>query len=382
MVGTVIDVTEIKEAEENIKRSEKQLREAQQIAKLGSWELDLLSGRQIWSDEMYRIYGFRPGEIEPDYKTFLALVHPADSAMVGEVTESLLNNPRPMEIDYRIVTSSGRLKFLNADILVEYDENSKPLRMYGSVQDITDIKLVEEELRETNEKLIEAQKELVHNEKLAALGRFSSGIAHEIRNPLANISALAQLLTKTSLDDKSRKHLNYILVNTDIANKIIKDLLNFASPEDLVFKEENISEIIDYLAESARPRCKESGVEIETNLPKELRQIKIDKVKFENAMLNFISNAIDAMPSGGKLTITAAEDRRVNGISIKVIDSGIGISPENIDKILEPFYTTKEEGTGLGLGLAYQTIKSHKGTLNIQSTLGKGTTVEIKLPIS
>ncbi len=382
MVGTVIDVTELKEAEEKIRKSEKSLIEAQQIAKLGSWEFDLMTGRQVWSDEMYRIYGFSPGEIEPDYNAVLDMVHPADLEQITTITSQLLKKPGNLDLEYRIITKSGRLKFLNVGILVEYGTDSKPVRMYGSVQDITEIKLVEEELRETNEKLIEAQKELVHNEKLAALGRFSSGIAHEIRNPLANISALAQLLNKTKLDEKSRKHLSYILVNTDIANKIIKDLLNFASPEDLVFKEENISVIIDNLAESARPRCKESGVEIETDLPKELRLIKIDKVKFENAMLNFISNAIDAMPSGGKLTITAEEDSRVNGISIKVIDSGIGISPENIDKILEPFYTTKEEGTGLGLGLAYQTIKSHKGTLNIQSTLGKGTTVEIKLPIS
>lgn len=381
MVGTVIDVTEIKEAEENIKRSEKRLSEAQQIAKLGSWEYILTTGQQIWSDEMYRIYGFSPGEIEPDYGAILEMIHPSDAEKVEKTTAQLLGNPETHELEYRIITKNGRLKYLVVDVRVEYGEDSKPVRMYGSVQDVTEIKIVEEELRKTNEKLIAAQKELVHSEKLAALGRFSSGIAHEIRNPLANISALAQLLAKTKLDERSQKHLKYILINTDIANKIIKDLLNFASPEDLVFKEENLSEIMDNLAESVKPRCREAGVEMEVQLPENLPHIKIDRVKFENAILNLISNAIDAMPSGGKLFMSVISDNVHKEIIIMVTDTGTGISPENLDKILEPFYTTKEDGTGLGLGMAYQTVKSHNGNFNIRSVEGEGTTVEIKLPI-
>jgi two-component system sensor histidine kinase HydH len=230
--------------------------------------------------------------------------------------------------------------------------------------------------------LREAQKELIHNEKLAALGRFSSGIAHEIRNPLANISALAQLVSKSNIEDeKTKKHLKYILLNSDIANRIIKDLLNFASPEDLVFKPENLAEVIDNILNSIEPRCQESKIFLTKELPHEMPELMLDKVKFENALLNFLSNAIDAMPGGGNLAVKVRNEFIHNEIIIDIIDSGEGISPENLDKIFEPFFTTKQTGTGLGLGLAYQTIKSHFGILNIYSEPGKGTHIEIKLPI-
>jgi signal transduction histidine kinase len=110
-------------------------------------------------------------------------------------------------------------------------------------------------------------------------------------------------------------------------------------------------------------------------------KMDVDKVRLENALLNFVSNSIDAMPDGGKLTVKANTDNISRELVIDIIDTGMGIPPENLDKIFEPFFTTKETGTGLGLGLAYQTITLHQGILNISSEQGKGTRVEIKLPI-
>jgi PAS domain S-box-containing protein len=382
MVGTIIDVTEIKEAEESIRKSEKQLKDAQQIAGLGSWEIDMKTNDIKWSDEMYRIFNIDKSEKPKTYEYIRGLIHPEDVESVDKILKKLEARPEEAVLDYRIVTSDGVLKYINTDIRVEFDENSKPARIYGSVQDLTDIKLVEEELRRTNARLIEAQKELVHNEKLAALGRFSSGIAHEIRNPLANISALAQLLSKAKIDDeKMKKHLKYILINADIANNIIKDLLHFASPEDLVFKEENLNTVLDTIVNSIEPRCTESKVLVSKNIRIVPGEIYVDKTRLENALLNFMSNSIDAMPEGGNLSVSAKTNKLNNEVIIDVIDTGQGIPQENLDKIFEPFFTTKETGTGLGLGLAYQTIKLHQGILNISSEPGKGTHVEIKLPI-
>lgn len=383
MVGTFMDVTEMKEAEEKVRQSEKQLKEAQSIAKLGSWQADLKTGSLHWSDEMYRIHEFRPGEESIAYSNLRKYIYHKDLQKMDELINSLEKKPKEAELDYRIVTPSGRLKYLNLDLRVEYDKQKKPVRLYGSVQDITDIKLVEEELRKTNAKLIEAQKELVHNEKLAALGRFSSGIAHEIRNPLANISALAQLLEKSKIEDeKMKKHLKYILLNSDIANKIIKDLLNFASPEDLVYDDFLPSELLENTMNSIEARCAEKQITLIKDISPRLPEIHADKVKLENALQNFLSNAIDATKAEGSITIRAREDKINHWIIIDVIDTGKGIPQENLDKIFEPFFTTKETGTGLGLGLAYQYIKSHNGTLNISSAPGKGTHVEIKLPLT
>ncbi|HWA07116.1 MAG TPA: PAS domain S-box protein [Ignavibacteria bacterium] len=382
MVGTFMDVTEMKEAEEKIRQSEKQLKEAQSIAKLGSWQAELKTGSLHWSDEMYRIYEFKPGIDSISYSNLRKFIYHKDLQKMDELIDSLEKKPQDAEIDYRIVTPSGRLKYLSLDLRVEYDKRKKPLRLYGSVQDITEIKLVEEELRKTNAKLIEAQKELIHNEKLAALGRFSSGIAHEIRNPLANISALAQLLEKSKIEDeKMKKHLKYILVNSDIANKIIKDLLNFASPEDLIYDNFPASELLENTMNSVEARCSEKHITLSKDISPELPVIHADKVKLENALLNFISNAIDAIDNKGSISVKAREDKIKHWIIIDIIDNGKGIPQENLDKIFEPFFTTKETGTGLGLGLAYQYIKSHNGILNIFSEPGKGTHVEIKLPV-
>ena len=376
------DETERKKAEEAILDSTHRLQEAQHIAKLGSWELDIKTNKIIWSDEMYRIFDLEMKTEPLTYEQLRKFIHESDREKVDKVSESLLKNPDEMDLEYRIITNDGKLKYLTSEIRVDFDENSNPIRIFGSVQDITEIKMVEEELRKTNVRLIEAQKELVHSEKLAALGRFSSGIAHEIRNPLANISALAQLLSKSNIEDeKLRKHLKYILINTDIANKIIKDLLNFASPEDLVFQDENPSEILNNIVNSFEPRCSQSKIRIARQINIDVNEMSVDKTRLENALMNFISNSVDAMPEGGNLTVNAKNNKTNNEVIIDIIDTGQGISSENLDKIFEPFFTTKESGTGLGLGLAYQTIKLHDGILHISSEPGKGTHVEIILPV-
>lgn len=382
MFGTGMDVTDVKKAEDAIQKREKQLNEAQHIAKIGSWEMDIAAGKIEWSDELYRIYGMEYGE-DLTYKSIKKYTHHEDKSMMGDFVKNLERNPYNTEINYRIVTKTGVLKYLASEIRVERNEKTgEPVRLYGSVQDITEIKIVNEELKKTNEALVNTQKELVHNEKLAALGRFSSGIAHEIRNPLANISALAQLVSRSKIDDeKIKKHLKYILVNSDIANKIIKDLLHFASPDELVFSNENLSNILNSIIDSVEPRCSENKISVKKEIASDIPEMYIDKTKLENSLLNFLSNAIDAMPQGGNLVINAAADELKKEITIDIIDTGQGIPHENIDKIFEPFFTTKETGTGLGLGLAYQTIKLHHGVLNIFSEVEKGTHIELKLPI-
>ncbi|HJY63616.1 MAG TPA: PAS domain S-box protein [Ignavibacteria bacterium] len=382
MFGTGLDITEIKEAEDKIRLSESQLKESQQIAKLGSWEYNLLTGEQFWSDELFRICSFDKENGIPSFESVIELIHPEDKERVNSLLSSMKENPRNVELSFRIATLTGVLKYIDTDILIGTDENSKVIRYYGSIQDVTEIKIVEQELRKANEKLLEAQKELIHSEKLAALGRFSSGIAHEIRNPLANISALSQLVSKAKLDEKSQKHLKYILINADIANNIIKDLLNFASPDEPVFNNENIDEIIENVLESIAPRCVENKINIVKHISKSIPKVYVDKLRIENALMNFVSNALDAMPDGGDLTVKTFTDKINHSLNISISDTGSGISQDNLDKILEPFFTTKKNGTGLGLGLAYQAVKSHNGNVKIESSPGSGTVVNINLPLN
>lgn len=239
----------------------------------------------------------------------------------------------------------------------------------------------EEELKRLYYELREMQKEMVHQEKLTALGRFASGIAHEIRNPLANISSLAQFMAKSkTIDEKAKERLDYILININLANKIIKDLLQFASPDDINFKEGSVNKILTELYESVKSRCEDKKTNCTILLDNSIPEFELNEEKLYSAFLNFITNSIDAVSEGGKVEIKSV--RNGNNVNIIVTDTGLGIPAENLDKIFEPFFTTKDEGTGLGMGLAYSIIKSHRGEIKITSEVNKGTIVKIILPLT
>jgi len=239
----------------------------------------------------------------------------------------------------------------------------------------------EEELKKLYYELREMQKEMVHQEKLTALGRFASGIAHEIRNPLANISSLAQFMAKSkTLDDKAKERLDYILININLANKIIKDLLQFASPDDINFKPGNLNKILNELYESVKSRCEEKSMHCEVRLDDAIPEFELNEEKLYSAFLNFITNSIDAVSEGG--TVIISSQKEGDNATVTVSDTGMGIPPENLDKIFEPFFTTKDEGTGLGMGLAYSIVKSHRGDIKITSEVNKGTIVKIILPLN
>jgi two-component system cell cycle sensor histidine kinase/response regulator CckA len=247
-------------------------------------------------------------------------------------------------------------------------------------RDITERKKAQEELRKAYEEIKETHQALINAEKLAALGRFSAGIAHEIRNPLANISASAQFcISKFEMDEKMRKHFDVILRNTDTANRIIKELLDFTSPKESSMSEGNIATVIEHVCRLVNPRCSSENIKVIKKIDHSIPAFPMNEKKLEDAFLNFLSNAIESMPNGGDLIIIAEKGTN-NHVIVKIKDTGIGISEENMDKVLEPFFTTKDNGTGLGLSLAYNVLKSHSAMLNIESKPGNGTIINIEFP--
>lgn len=280
-------------------------------------------------------------------------------------------------------------KFISADgNSFDVEVAMIPFQLEGKIEmqivfrDISERKKAEEELRNAYSEIKRTQQALINSEKLAALGRFAAGIAHEIRNPLANISASAQFcLNKYEIEEYMRKHFDVILRNTESANRIIKELLDFTSPKEVQLSPGNIVKVIDHVCELARPRCSKHEIELVRNVREPLRAIPINEKKLEEAFMNFVSNAIESMPGGGKLTISVHDSNRENKVTVRFQDTGCGIEKTNIDKVLEPFFTTKSDGTGLGLSLAYQIIKSHSGELKIDSKKGKGTEILVSLPL-
>jgi len=241
---------------------------------------------------------------------------------------------------------------------------------------------MDSKLRMAYEELKKTQQALIQAEKLAALGRLSSGIAHELRNPLANISASAQIALRAYGRDLClKKYLDIIMRNSHNADRIIRELLDFASPKEMDFNEGSINQVLQHILVLVKPRCEEQKVDIITYIPEDLPKLKMNQRKLEQALLNFISNSIEAMTGGGNLEISARHHDGSDEMTILIKDTGHGISAENKDKVFEPFFTTKDNGTGLGLSIAYQTIRSHSGAVTLESEPGKGTCVEIRLPI-
>lgn len=238
-----------------------------------------------------------------------------------------------------------------------------------------------ENLENAYQKLHNAQKNLLHNEKLAAIGKFSAGLAHEIRNPLANINAAVQyMIGKYQMDERLKDSLAIIERNGKSATNIINEMLRYTAPVDFEFEKGSVADVITDIIKMTKARCEEMKVKCVKKIAGSIPDIKINKDKLEEALLNFFSNAIDSMEEGGgTLTISAEKDN--NSVVIKVRDTGKGISEKDLDRIFDPFFTKKKNGTGLGMGLALNIIKAHKGEVFVNSKIGEGTEIVVSLPI-
>jgi two-component system cell cycle sensor histidine kinase/response regulator CckA len=283
-------------------------------------------------------------------------------------------------IEEKLIKTDGCKLDVEAAFIPLYYEGKPATQII--FRDITERKQAEEELKEAYSELKKTQQALINNEKLAALGRFSAGIAHEIRNPLANISASAQFcVSKYDIDANMKKHFEVILRNTENANRIIRELLDFTSPREMTFTTGNLGEVLSHVCELVKPRCTKNHINLMKKVPIVLPEFPMNAKKLEEAFMNFLSNAIEAMPEGGDLTIDTYFSKRDNEIVVLFQDTGSGIDKDDIDKVLEPFYTTKDHGTGLGLSLAYNIINKHSGKLFIDSSKGNGTRIQLVFPL-
>ena len=243
-----------------------------------------------------------------------------------------------------------------------------------------------------DKKLKKTQQELMQSEKLAALGRFSSGIAHEIKNPLGIILGgsefLETKLSKTDADVKTT--IDKIKKSTLRANTIVEGLLKFARPSELKTERIKPNALVKETLSLFKYRTPLKNIKIKTHFAKENLYVEVDKDQMLQVFFNLLMNAIDAMPKGGEITIKtykmAPSESSLDDhlCVIEIMDKGEGISKDNLQKLFEPFFTTKRDKKGIGLGLfmAKMIVNNHKGDLVIDSKPGKGTTAKIILPLS
>lgn len=239
------------------------------------------------------------------------------------------------------------------------------------------------ELDDAYKLLRKAQEELIIKEKLSVAGGLAAGVAHEIRNSLNIIGISVQYLhDKFNLEDERREFTKAIMKKVEKINSVTTDLINFARPQNLRFKKNNIHKILDRTISLVKFKCTVQKVSVVREYATLLPLIEADSELMEQVALNLIDNALWAVPERGKLIIATRILPENNFIEIKFADAGCGISKKDISHIFDPFFSRRENGTGLGLSIVHRIVEEHKGSIEVESELKKGTTFKIKLPIS
>jgi two-component system NtrC family sensor kinase len=236
-----------------------------------------------------------------------------------------------------------------------------------------------------SEELAHREEEIIQSKKLASLGILTAGVAHEITNPLNNISMIAQTYEELyeKLGEKDRiEFMTKVDAETERIRKIVKNLLDFSKPKDANPNEADINAIVHKTLTLVQNMIDVSNVETTVNLDDQLPPVFVDDHQIQQVLVNLITNAVQAMSTGGKLFIATRAGKRGSSVEITVMDTGKGIAPEFLPHIFDPFFSTKGEGgTGLGLSVSYGIIKNHKGEIRVESKVGVGTTFTVELPI-
>ncbi len=231
-----------------------------------------------------------------------------------------------------------------------------------------------------------AKDRLVRSARLAAVGELAAGVAHELNNPLTTVAGFVELvLDDLPEESPHRLDLELVLKESRRAREVVRRLLDFSRPGEGFRISSDINDLVLDVVALIKHLAHTSGVELKFNLSKAIPWVQVDRDQIKQVLLNLIHNAIQAMPQGGILTLATSLEERgdVTGVIIQVKDTGQGISPENVERLFEPFFTTRPpgKGTGLGLSVSYGIINDHDGIIDVESELDKGTTFTLWLPV-
>ncbi|GGB40098.1 hypothetical protein GCM10007199_01570 [Fictibacillus barbaricus] len=315
------------------------------------------------SPASYALLGKKPEEIlgESGY----GMLHPDDEEISRMAHEALIQGPCTKTIPFRLQHKDGHYVWLETSCKSIADDTGEVVEIIGVTRDISDRKRSEDMLRQSD--------------KLSIVGQLAASVAHEIRNPLTSLKGFIQLLQESKQLDAA----NYYTIMDKELNRIdqiMGQLLLLAKPQVRTYKKTCLKEIVEFVETLLQPEAIVQNVRINTELSAELPLIYAEENELKQVLINLLKNAIDSMAIGGEITIRGEllEDK----IHLSVEDQGCGIPADHIQKMCEPFYTTKEKGTGLGLMVSSKIMKEHKGELKFESVEGKGTTVRMILPLS
>ncbi len=341
------------------------------------YDWDTLTNKVTYGGDLERILGYSENEIQDDLNHWLELIHPEDIEQFQDELDRVVNKKEPFNLEYRVRKKGGDYIVVEDKGFFFMDSDEEKSRMVGFVADITQRKNIEEEL--------------LRAKKLESLGVLAGGIAHDFNNLLTSIIGnLSIAKTHPKIDDQLLQLFSEIEDATDRASDLVAQFLTFSKGGAPVKK--LVSNFDDFICDVANFAVSGSKSKCEFSIEDGLWNIELDESHISQVIENIVINAQQSMPDGGTIKVNVINllvkktDKIQPGsgkyIKITIEDNGIGIDQKDLDKIFDPYYTTKEQGHGLGLSSVYSIVTNHGGNIDVESKLGVGTKFHIYLPSS
>jgi PAS domain S-box-containing protein len=380
-VGTVMDVTERKRAEEKLRQSEAYLAEAQKLTHTGSWVWDVAERRALHlSEEWYRIYGFDQEDGMSAWKKRLERIHPDDRARRQQEIDRATSGRSDYEVEYRILLPSGAVRHLHSVGHPVLDPSGNLVQFVGSSTDITDRRQAEEALRQ-------AQADLARISRITTMGELTASLAHEVNQPIA--AAVTDANTCLRWLNRNEPDLQEA---RQAASRVVKDATRAAeiiSRTRLLFKKANpqwepvdMNEIIREMGALMRSEAARYSISVRMELAADLPGVMGDRVQLQQVLMNLMMNSIDAMREvdGTRELVIHSQRGKNEELVVSVSDTGVGLPAQPADQIFDAFFTTKPHGTGMGLRISRSIVESHGGRLWAAANSSRGASFHLSLP--
>jgi PAS domain S-box-containing protein len=384
LVGAIIDITERKRAEVALRQTEAYLEEAQRLTHTGSWAWNVARRENVhWSQEQYRLFGLDPETNSPSFEKAFQRIHPEDQATFNKVVERAIRERSDFEVNFRIVLPDGSTKYIRSVGHPVFSASGELVEFVGTGIDMTERRQAEKE----RERLRQVQADLAHINRATTMGELTASLAHEINQPIAAAATDARTclrwLAREQPDigearESAARMVNAVTRAADIISRL-RQLFKKGTPQTSLV---DVSEVIQEMVVLLRSEASRHSVSILTEVSEDLPRLVADRVQLQQVLMNLMLNGIEAMQdtkSGGQLTIRSlmAESGQ---LLISVSDTGVGLPREQADQIFNAFFSTKAQGTGMGLSISRSIVESHGGRMWATSNSGRGATINFTLP--